>query len=341
MIKINIDARTKAEIEKKFWEDANSSPTGLVNVLNTKDAKDILEKTCYKKIHDKLYNKNGIDLVEVKKLLLADRRELQEYICNFGNYSGNKSSGKLSKNESSDELSKNESSDELLKKIFRYDTYSKRKAAVEILNKLNVTVCPYCNRQYIFTLSKGHVRPQFDHYYPQNQYPYLALSLYNMIPSCSICNMAKSSLDTLNDAILYPFEEEMGDEARFEIKEKKRGNFARIVQGISSEFVIDINTTNAENEKIISTQVEKLHLDGLYNEHKDYVMDIIKSKYVNSKERIEELLREFPELFDSYEEVKNLLYMNHIQKEYWGNRPLSKLTHDIDWQLEEGTIEQK
>lgn len=70
-------------------------------------------------------------------------------------------------------------------------------------------------------------------------------------------------------------------------------------------------------------------------------MDIIKSKYVNSPERINELFLSFPTLFDSYEDVKNLLYMTNIQKEAWGNRPLSKLTYDIDSQLEEGSIEEE
>lgn len=325
MIKINIDEISKEEIEKKLWEDANSNTTGLIQVLNTTKAKSILMNN-HKMIYDVLYDTltGDLNVAEVKKLLLADRQALKEYIGIFGDYSSNK---KLS--------------DELLDNIFRYDRYSNRIAAVEILKKMKVTVCPYCNRQYIFTLSNGQARPQFDHYYPKSRYPYLALSLYNMIPSCSICNMAKSSLDTLKEPILYPFVEEMGSEAKFEIKRKRNGNFARMLQGISSEFVIDLNTTNAKNEVVILNQMEKLHLDDLYNEHKEYVMDIIKSKYVNSPERINELLMSFPALFDSYEDVKSLLYLTNLQKESWGNRPLSKLTHDIDRQLEEGTIEQE
>lgn len=325
MIKISIDEISKEEIEKKLWEDANSNTTGLIQVLNTANAKNILLNN-HKKIYGMLYDAatGNVNVTEVKKLLLADRQSLKKYIGILGDYSSNKIL-----------------SDELLDNIFRYDRYSKRRVAVEVLKKLKVTVCPYCNRQYIFTLSNGHVRPQFDHYYPKSRYPYLALSLYNMIPSCSICNMAKSSLDTLKEPILYPFAEEMGSKAKFEIKRKKNGNFVRMLQGISNEFVIDLNTTNAKNEVIILNQMEKLHLDDLYNEHKEYVMDIIKSKYVNSPERINELLVSFPTLFDSYEDVKNLLYMTNIQKEAWGNRPLSKLTYDIDRQLEEGSIEEE
>ena len=66
--------------------------------------------------------------------------------------------------------------------------------------------------------------------------------------------------------------------------------------------------------------MEKMHLNSLYNEHKEYVMDIIKSKYVNSAERVNELLKLFPTLFDSYEDVKSLLYMTNIQKESWGEQ---------------------
>ena len=324
MIKISIDEISKEEIEKKLWEDANSNTKGLIKVLNTANAKNILMNN-HKKLYRMLYNATtgDINVVEVKKLLLADRQSLKKYIGILGDYSSNKILA-----------------DELLDNIFRYDRYSKRKVAVEILKKMKVSVCPYCNRQYIFTLSNGQVRPQFDHFYPKSRYPYLALSLYNMIPSCSICNMAKSSLDTLKEPILYPFAEEMGSETKFEIKRKKNGNFVKMLQGISNEFVIDLNTINAKNKVTVLNQMEKLHLNDLYNEHKEYVMDIIKSKYVNSSERINELLVSFPTLFDSYEDVKNLLYMTNIQKEAWGNRPLSKLTYDIDRQLEEGSIEE-
>ena len=326
MIKINIDEISKEEIEKMLWEDVNSNPTGLIKVLNSTKAKRILmnkHKRIYAELYDDTLNGN-LNVAEVKKLLLADRQELKGYIKKFGDYSSDK---KLS--------------DELLDNIFRYDRYSNRIAAVEILKKMKVTVCPYCNRQYIFTLSNGQVRSQFDHYYPKSRYPYLALSLYNMIPSCSICNMAKSSLDTLKQPILYPFTEEMGSEAKFEIKRRRNGNFVRMLQGVSNEFVIDLNDSNSKYKFEIQNQMEKMHLKSLYNEHKEYVMDIIKAKYVNSSGRINELLRLFPTLFDSYEDVKSLLYMTNIQKESWGDRPLSKLTYDIDRQLEEGIIEEE
>ena len=85
MIKINIDEISKEEIEKKLWEDANSNNTGLIRVLNTTDAKNILMNN-HKKIYDVLYDTSTGDLntAEVKKLLLADQKTLKEYIRIFG-----------------------------------------------------------------------------------------------------------------------------------------------------------------------------------------------------------------------------------------------------------------
>jgi hypothetical protein len=320
MIKLHIDKIRRNEIEKLFLEDAKQSKTGLFQVLNDANVKNIL-KSRYKKIYKKLYTKGNVKYDEVEKLLLADKTTLEGYIEEFGDFSGRK-----------------KDSDELLTDVFKYENYSKRRIVSEILRKMNVSVCPYCNRQYIFTLAKGKVRPQLDHYFPKSVYPYLALSLYNMVPSCSICNMAKSALDTTKTPILYPYDEEMGSDISFEIRRKKDSNYVRIIQGLSNEFSIELNADNAAKETLALNQMEKLHLNELYNEHKDYVRDIIRSKHVNTPERIRELLKMFPMLFNSDDDVKNLMYMKSVQKDNWGNRPLSKLTHDIDKQLESGDI---
>ena len=67
-----------------------------------------------------------------------------------------------------------------------YTNFSNRKFGYQWAEKLGVTVCPYCNRSYIFTVKKdarnGKARPQYDHFFPKSIYPYLAVSMYNLIP---------------------------------------------------------------------------------------------------------------------------------------------------------------
>lgn len=311
MIKIRISPKVKTNIKDIFWSDAKNYKTSIVKILGKPENRNYLLNK-HPKIYKRLYDFSGnLNEDEVKKLLFADRHEMKGYIAEFGAYTDKKLS------------------EELLDKIFRYDTFSHRKAAITILRNIDVTVCPYCNRQYIFTLSSGSARPQFDHYYPKSIYPYLALTLFNMVPSCSVCNMAKASLDTLKLPILYPYEEEFGYDVKFIIQLDDDVNYVKMIQGISDEFTIRIDNKSDDYMVEIDNQISKLHLDELYKEHKLHVKDMIRSRYINTPERVAELYSKFRHIFGSKDDVYGLLYMSDIKKESWGKRPLSKLTHDI------------
>lgn len=58
----------------------------------------------------------------------------------------------------------------------------------------HVRYCPYCNAETIYAIKfteRGDtrmVKNAFDHYFPRSRYPFLGLSLYNLVPACSRCN---------------------------------------------------------------------------------------------------------------------------------------------------------
>ena len=99
---------------------------------------------------------------------------------------------------------------EIYKEIFDYGKFSgsnqsiSERTAYWLQKQLDVKVCPFCNRIYTTTLFNRSVRPAFDHFYPKSTYPYLAVSLFNLIPICDICNKAKSNK---LDPIIYPYDE--------------------------------------------------------------------------------------------------------------------------------------
>jgi hypothetical protein len=80
-----------------------------------------------------------------------------------------------------------------LKAVFKYDNFIKRKKikwdAYKLCEAFPFKVCPYCHYTHIFTVieEKG-IRPTIDHYYLKDEYPFLALALNNLIPSCATCN---------------------------------------------------------------------------------------------------------------------------------------------------------
>lgn len=314
MIKIQLSPEDIEEIKNIYWKDMKNQATGLVKELERQEAKDLLKQRKYNKFYQYFYGKHG-NLKEnnIKNLLLADKQQMEKYINKFG---------KISRNNSK----------ELCEKIFRYDTFSGRKCAYNILKIQKVKGCPYCNRQYIFTLGNHKVRPQFDHYYPKSIYPYLALSIFNLIPSCSICNQAKSSFDTHDCPILYPYEEEFGDEVRF----RTISDDIKYIHGMTDDFdlYLQMDGVDSEKEKKIKQQYKQLHLKELYDEHKDYVRDIAWNHYINSEDRIDEIMRVFPQMFSTREEAIAIVYMNDVRKENLGKRPLAKLTRDIYRELE-------
>lgn len=66
----------------------------------------------------------------------------------------------------------------------------------------SVRFCPYCNADALYAFNKqeksNSVKSALDHFFPKGKYPFLALSLYNLIPACFRCN---SQMKGSNDAI--------------------------------------------------------------------------------------------------------------------------------------------
>lgn len=315
MIKIQLDDATKKEIIKMHWDDAKNVSTGLYRVLNNSMTQSLL-KSNHSKIYNFFYDSKGLDEAKLESFLKADKAQMEKYITILGRYNSKVPADK-------------KASKELLEKVFRYDGFSTRKVASNITHKMDVRVCPYCNRQYTVSLKKHKVRPQFDHYFPMSEYPYLALSLFNLVPSCSICNLAKSSLDTVNEPILYPYEEEFGEDIIFRTEMYKGTHFIKYIYGLTDDFNVLIENPKGIMIDKVNRQIKRLHLNDLYNEHKDYIRDIAKNRYIYSDKRINELLTKYPLLFKSRDEVIKTVYMNDIRKDKWVKRPLAKLTKDI------------
>jgi len=211
-----------------------------------------------------------------------------------------------------------------------YENFTTRKLGKAWAEKIGVKICPYCNRSYIFTLKTDGIRPQYDHFFPKADYPYLAVSLYNLIPSCGICNLAKKDTDTYPNRFIYPYDDEYGTEVKFKTTFPDDGD-SSYLSGTNEKFGIDIDvsgTTGDLQAKVVFSK-DVLKLEKLYEKHKDYVRDIIRNCRIYSDAYVESLLLTYPELFKSRDEVKNVLLMNYLQQKDWDKRVLSKLTFDI------------
>lgn len=258
-------------------------------------------------------------------------------------------------------------------KVFCYEKFCDSHAteknwdAYKFCRGLNVAVCPYCNRQYIFTVAehedhqrKGsvtcYVRPELDHFYPKDIYPYLSCNLYNLIPSCSVCNHAKSDTDfggTEESELIYPYGEEFGgdgvfrvkiDDAYIETEKLFKGMYTDDEQ--KEQLRICIESSGSNKDKVDKSK-EVFHLEPIYNMHKLDLVEFLKRYRNYCDPKRTELLKIFRQaqpavhldesqlkiFFDimSSQLETQILGMYDTSEQY----PLKKMKTDIKKQLDD------
>ena len=212
--------------------------------------------------------------------------------------------------------------------VFSYSDFSGAETtsygAYTLAKNLNRRTCTYCNRTYTNTLStivgKKIMRPQFDHWYPQTLFPVLAVSFYNLIPSCYICNSSakKDMVLNLQDNVHPYIDANQADEFKFNYAYRKSLDQYRI-------FISPVDTTN---RKAFNT-LKKLNIDEMYNTHYEELRDLIKIKQAYSDQYISKMQKFFPKNGLNPDEIYRLFFGVEIENELLHKRPLSKFKRDI------------
>lgn len=225
----------------------------------------------------------------------------------------------------------------LLREIFYYDDYD-RWDAYSLASDLKVNTCPYCNRIPTYTLGNSQdkkTRPQFDHFFDKARYPYLSLSIYNLVPSCSICNSSfKHSKEfNLNDHF-HPYIKGFDcEKIKFTLEIKNIDDILSIMDNSLRIPNYKINF-KCNPSKTLPKNIVDFGLIELYNYDKSYTDDIIKKSFIYNKDYIDSLYKEWEgSLFGSKEEIKNLVMGNYLNIDDINKRPLGKLTKDITEEL--------
>ena len=213
-----------------------------------------------------------------------------------------------------------------------YDNFCDKKKeynAYDLAQSLQINVCPYCNRNYTFTVrsKNGSTRPQFDHFYNKATYPILALSFYNLIPSCPTCNSSiKRCKQFLLTTHVHPYIEGFDDKTHFSLH-VKNSSFYYNEKG----FDLNLCSHNTKAQK----NIDDFALQEIYKNHKDIVLELIQKSVMYNESYIDELMKNYEgTLFKNEEDLLRLIFGGYIADEDLGKKPLSKLTKDILEQLE-------
>lgn len=210
-----------------------------------------------------------------------------------------------------------------VKRIFNYrDSFSKKESSYstyELAKNLDINTCTYCNRLYTKTVIKPDkiTRPDFDHWYPQDKYPLLALSFFNLIPSCHVCNSKVKGATELTTADFYhPYiDSEINFQFSYRYNKDLNGHKFKL------NYIGDINN-KAKN----TTQAFKIK--EIYETHEDEISDLLRIKHNYSSKyllRLKKILKNKV----SDDELYRLAFGTHLKESDFYKRPLSRMKRDI------------
>ena len=183
---------------------------------------------------------------------------------------------------------------------------------------LGLDVCPYCNRNYIFTVeadenNETKYRPEIDHFYPKSKFPIFALSFYNFVPACPTCNHIKRD----NKLKVSPWDGYTGENTE---------PIFRVINTAQNPFPQKpkIKITGGEED-----DRKTLGIDRLYNKHTDVVKDILNRIQAYNTDAYSAVLASFQGIVNTEGELDRMVWGNYTDPNEFSKRPLSKLTSDI------------
>ncbi len=195
---------------------------------------------------------------------------------------------------------------------------SLKKSFFEMFEDINV--CPYCNRNFINPIYKKTKvgcdnetqSPDIEHFFPKSMYPFLSLSISNLLPSCSFCNKIKSNVDTYEDC-KSPYEIDNTKDFLFEFNQDSQ----------------DINKRNIIVKTMLKN-AEILHLDNFYSEvHSRYINDIYLDVFSHPEKYLDDISKTLGVDESEHKKWYKSFFRNYVDEADFNKHPLSKLTKDL------------
>lgn len=168
----------------------------------------------------------------------------------------------------------------LIHRSFDYEKFSLKTAgwnAYALVCAHNLRICPYCHAHHVnyyidpaapSPAEQYRVRPPLDHFLPKSIYPYLAVSLHNLVPSCAPCNSSiKSNDDPLASGVVNPHDDSVSVEIRF----SATGSIPATLKGTVDDIQITLAATGHQSTALMHAFL----LQERYQWYRHEVRDLI------------------------------------------------------------------
>ncbi|WP_299214449.1 hypothetical protein [uncultured Dokdonia sp.] len=200
----------------------------------------------------------------------------------------------------------------------------------EYFKDIGIKACVYCNSQLTITAikSKGEYSAKFDvdHYHSKDEYPFLSICLFNLYPSCTSCNRAKSNEVIEFNLYTDVVSETLKSDYEFKLTPYSKANY------LLTKKERDIKIAFIEPEyknKDAKTFKDVFHIEGLYETQKDVIEELFVKAQMYNRSYLKILKSNFQELSLNPELFKRALIGNYIEEKDLHKRPMSKLMMDV------------
>ncbi len=224
-------------------------------------------------------------------------------------------------------------------KIFNYKYFSTKSNngsydAYILTDRLKIRTCLYCNRNYTLTVFNGRLqsqkftRPELDHFFDKGDNPLLALSIYNLIPSCKTCNSSLKGSKKFNlNNHLHPYVDDVVNFYKYKFIPSSVGAIVGATTNLKLE--IEVNSGNAVLDKKINNGKAIFRLEEIMSAHSEELQDLFDIKHRFSERYFEELFKTYGSLGLKYDEVYRIVFGVYYTENDFTKRPFSKLKKDI------------
>lgn len=213
-----------------------------------------------------------------------------------------------------------------IKKIYKaiHDTYTpltnsiknRSSMRVRIVKNAGLTVCPYCNRDYINCRSENVSGAQLDHFYSKSDFPLFAICLYNLVPVCGNCNRIKSAQPL---QFASPFDNSINwhEDVSFSYTGSTLKDLEIIVEALGN----------------IANNIKAMRIKDAYQIHSTEVLELIEKKQMYNSSQRQEFIKVLGQDNLTDIEIKKIIFGPEITKESMRTKPIGKMIHDLHKEL--------
>lgn len=234
-------------------------------------------------------------------------------------------------------------------KVFNYGQFIKVNKKVEnnraLWNAYNYIfdfspkACPYCNLELTTNLqeclsennARYILRPALDHFLPQSLFPFYALCVNNLIPSCNTCNShLKKDDDFKNTPHISPMGESFKDRAKFCLALSNNDHILNAINDLYNENKISIENFNLAIESNCpksNQNIRTFELLRRYNNHSDMYRHFLENIPKARPENIKSTMAFFNTVSE-IEAIQSLLHYEPDENKHC-DIPMSIMKQDL------------